>query len=948
MKSWRVKNRIILLAFFPAIGISLLLGAYFTYITITDLRHHVKQKALALAGITAELLETTQSEKSDKTRLEPVLHAWLQDPDVRSVSILSENGSIMLHAGPQSHFKFSERYLRHSARYDNDSQQTSTFVAAINASISATTKTKKPDTINSGTPNKNPSNPAWIVIEINSGRIQVANYKHILTSTLLVLAGLVLSFLFAFKVGRDLVTPIKQIIQTLSDLKEGKLEARVSIESGHEMRALAAGVNSMAESLSKAYDEMQQNVAQATEDLRKTLETIEVQNIELNVARKEALEASRVKSEFLANMSHEIRTPLNGILGFTNLLLKSYLLPSQRDHLLTIKKSSEILLTIINDILDFSKIEAGKLQLDRIPLKLKETIEEVLTMLAPSAHQKELELVAIVYDDVPNNVFGDPLRIKQIVTNLVNNAIKFTQRGDIVVRAMIEHVKHGKADIKITVTDTGVGLSRIQQESLFNAFSQADASTARQYGGTGLGLIISRRLVEEMGGEIGVKSELGKGATFWIRLSFDIVENVIKESQLCALSEERIIYYESHDTSRLAVSHMLETWQLGVTHVDSLEKMPDRVAQAQAQHQGYAVAIIGIGKFELGSARLKSVVKELEFDRDCRTLIITPTVNEANHPVLETASAHLVKPAPHQRLYDTVATLILGKSIEFTEATYPANKTPDLVPGKKPLVLAVDDNDANLKLVQALLDELNVHVHTAMSGFEALSKAKKNRYDLVFMDVQMPGMDGIETTRKIRELDSQKERNTPIVALTAHALTEEKQKLLASGFDDYLTKPISEAQLQDVILSKTGYQAISYRHSGLYTSPAREIKPSTKSTLGSCVDIEASIKLSAGKPDLAEELFNMLLEHLIEDHEAIQQHFDNDDRDQLMHRVHKLHGATKYCGVPELRHYAEIFETVLKQKNEPLQPHYKNLMSAINRVRNWSDNNNWQEMFRNF
>ncbi|MCB0386416.1 MAG: two-component sensor histidine kinase BarA, partial [Bdellovibrionales bacterium] len=451
-----------------------------------------------------------------------------------------------------------------------------------------------------------------------------------------------------------------QITLTLSDLQDVKLYARLVFDSGHEMNDLAAGVNALASSLNNAYEEMQQNVDQATEDLRQTLETIEIQNIELDIARKEALEASRVKSEFLANMSHEIRTPLNGILGFTNLLLKGQLSHTQKDHLLTIKKSSDILLTIINDILDFSKIEAGKLQLDRIPLKLKETLEDVLTMLAPSAHQKGLELVAIVYDDVPNNLFGDPLRIKQIISNLVSNAVKFTHSGEIIVRAMIEDEESARAVIKLTVTDTGVGLSRIQQESLFHAFSQADASTARQYGGTGLGLVISRRLVEEMGGEIGVESELGKGSTFWIKLPCDIVKNAMEEVTSTALASERVIYYEPHQPSRLSVTHMLETLKIRVTQVDSLKKMLDQVAAAQFEHKGFALALIGVGKLELNSAQLKTVIRELEYNRDCRTLLLTPTLDEAHPASLENASAILIKPAPHQRLFDTMASLIHG------------------------------------------------------------------------------------------------------------------------------------------------------------------------------------------------------------------------------------------------------------------------------------------------
>ena len=257
------------------------------------------------------------------------------------------------------------------------------------------------------------------------------------------------------------------------------------------MDELASGINRMAEALLSAREELQQSIDQATEDVQQNLETIEIQNIELDLARKEALEASRIKSEFLANMSHEIRTPLNGILGFTQLLQKSDLTPRQQDYLGTIEKSADSLLGIINEILDFSKIEAGKLVLDTIPFNLRDLIEDTLTILAPAAHTKQLELVSLVYRDTPLSLVGDPLRLKQVLTNLISNAIKFTNEGTIAVRAMVEDDNGERAQLRISVQDTGIGLTDQDLRALFQAFSQADNSMSRQPGGTGLGLVIS-------------------------------------------------------------------------------------------------------------------------------------------------------------------------------------------------------------------------------------------------------------------------------------------------------------------------------------------------------------------------------------------------------------------------------------------------------------------------
>jgi two-component system sensor histidine kinase BarA len=275
------------------------------------------------------------------------------------------------------------------------------------------------------------------------------------------------------------------------------------------------GIDAMAIAIQRTKAEHQQNIEQATHDIRETLETIEVQNIELDMARKEALEGSRIKSEFLTNISHEIRTPLSGILGFTRILLKDQSDQRKTEHLKTIEKSANGLLTIINDLLDLSKIDAGKLVLENIDFNLRETLEEVLTLSAPEAQMKSLELVSLIYSDVPPFLIGDPLRIKQVLTNLISNAIKFTPEGNITIRVLILDEDENQATIKFEITDTGIGLNDAQQEKIFNAFSQADSSTSRQFGGTGLGLVISEHLVSAMQGDIGVLSEEGEGATFY-------------------------------------------------------------------------------------------------------------------------------------------------------------------------------------------------------------------------------------------------------------------------------------------------------------------------------------------------------------------------------------------------------------------------------------------------
>jgi len=968
MRKWGVKNRVLVLALFPAFTIALLLGVVFTHNQINSINDRLNERGLSISRQLATASEYGVF-TGNRTLLLILTNTSLEEKDVRAITILDSFHRSLVHSGPKMLAIVNPAKLPSDRVVVEQTENSTLFITPIHLQPSMINELSNSDKETKEELTINPEQEravGWVALELSHANSTVAKYQALITSALILSLGILVNWLIAFRMTRGVIRPIEEVIHAVTEIKEGKLDTRVYTGGGQELQLLESGINSMAETLSKAHDEMQHNIDQATEDLRETLETIEIQNIELDIARKEALEASRIKSEFLANMSHEIRTPLNGILGFTNLLMKGHLSQHQKDHLTTIKKSSEILLTIINDILDFSKIEAGKLILDRTPMKIREIIEDVMTMLAPTAHSKGLDLVPLVYSDVPNNIIGDPLRVKQIITNLVNNAIKFTQSGEVVLRAMLEEQEDHSVTIKISVSDTGVGLSRVQQQSLFNAFAQADASTARQYGGTGLGLVISKRLIEEMGGEIGLDSELGKGSIFWFTLMSEIAVNVQPEPKLDALAGERIIYMEDQPTTALAVQHMLTSLGAHVKQVDSPVALLKGVIDAQENRKGYAVAIIGINRHLMGSNQYKQLLSELEYNRGCRTLLLTPTLDHNHQPILDLVSAHLTKPLIYQRLYSTLLKLINGDIVEPEQSDFythkeaehlpvPLNKTSidkalvdkiDQCP--VPTILAVDDNDANLKLVEVLIRELGINVVTAASGFEALTKWKLQKFDLIFMDVQMPGMDGIETTEKIRAFERNGQR-IPIVALTAHALAEEKKLLLNKGFDDYLTKPISEKQLEEVILHRTGYQAhptpvIHY----VDDADHQPIKPSTRIKKAPCVDIALCVKLAAGKNDLAEELFSMLLEHLTSDNEAIQTHYEDNDNKALLERVHKLHGATRYCGVPELQGASEKMEIALKRKNRDLQPYYEDLVEAIEQIQRWAEHNNWQKALREF
>ncbi|MHA7809976.1 MAG: ATP-binding protein [Marinobacter adhaerens] len=948
MRRWGIRKKVLVVTLVPTLLTTLMLGLFFTYSWVNNIESLLKDRGESLSRQLAAGSEYGLF-TANRSLLSSLSNALLEEQDVRSITFFGSDGSRLLHTGPGSSetVQSDELTAEHATRISR--KNSTRFITPVFLQDLMIESMLDPDARQSMSNLREPL--GWVVVEMSHIRTEKETYKALLISLLLIIGGVILSMAIALRLSRAFTNPVFELNEAVARLKEGKLDTRVYTGAGPEFEQLESGLNAMAEELSKAQAEMQQNIDQATEDLRETLETIEIQNIELDFARKEALEASRIKSEFLANMSHEIRTPLNGIIGFTELLLKSPLPRQQRDHLSTIRKSSEILLTIINDILDFSKIEAGKLILDRVPFQLRDIVEEVMVMLAPAAHAKNLDLVPLVYNDVPDNIMGDPLRVKQVITNLVNNAIKFTQTGEVVLRASLEEEEAdtNRVTLRLSITDSGVGLSRAQQQSLFNAFSQADASTARQYGGTGLGLAISKRLVEEMGGKIGLESELGKGSTFWFTLTSELATSGEAIAPRDALRGERVIYLEQQKTTGLAVEHLLRDWGMVVDRVASPGALQEHIEEAQKSQAGYAVAILGITRHLLNSSQYCGLVRTLEIERDCRTLLLTPTLETHDTPLSGLASGHLTKPVCRDSLYDELLLLVHGINSggRVPEYEISANRATT---ANVPRVLAVDDNDANLKLVMTLLEDCQLDAESASSGFEALSKARQKPFDLVFMDLQMPGMDGVETTARLREMDTGNHR-TPIIALTAHALADEQERLTKQGFDGYMPKPISSGQLNDIIHEYTGYVCPKNGSDGRLPVPEvrdtrRALRPSTRKMQQDCVSVDESIQLAAGKADLAEELFSMLLEQVHVDRGRISELWASHSMDGLLECVHKLHGATRYCGVPELRAAANHLETAIKCSAPDLEHQKDQLLSAMERLQIWSDQTDWQQLFR--
>ncbi|MNQ73567.1 Signal transduction histidine-protein kinase BarA [compost metagenome] len=506
----------------------------------------------------------------------------------------------------------------------------------------------------------------------------------------------------------------------------------------------------------------------------------------------------------------------------------------------------------------------------------------------------------------------------------MSNAIKFTREGSIAVRAMLEDDSDDElVQLRISVQDTGIGLSDADLRALFQAFTQADNSLSRQAGGTGLGLVISKRLIEQMGGEIGVSSTPGVGSEFWISLSLPKALDEIEDALLPSLHGRRVAMLEPQELTRQALCHQLEDCGLEVLDFPSLDKLVDDVAARRLGSRQIGLAVIGADVQALSPEQLSQRVWDLE-QLGCKSLVLCPTTEQAlyHRALPENHSQLQAKPACTRKLQQALAGLLSPRQ--------PRIETQPQSNSRAPKLLCVDDNPANLLLVQTLLSDMGAEVRAVDSGFAAVEAVQRERFDLVLMDVQMPGMDGTQATETIRRWESEQRIDpVPIVALTAHALANEKRALLQGGMDDYLTKPIGERQLTQVVLKWSG---LSLGGQPTTQRLGREEREEREENGLEVLDPEEGLRLAAGKADLASDMLSMLLASLDADREAIQQAAQNGDRSALLERVHRLHGATRYCGVPQLRAACQRSETLLKQ-NDPAAEHaLKELDAAITRL----------------
>lgn len=951
----------------------------------------------------------------------------------------------------------------------------------------------------------------WLFIDMDNEPLYIARYRIAMALAITGLITILILLLSLNIYAKRWISPIYELRLQLQRTTVDNLYKPILAESNGELNLLQQDLVRTLRRLHSSFQELKNHAEQTEDDLRLAFDEMEMQNISIRNARDAAISTSQAKSAFLANISHELRTPLNSIDGFINLLARHGELNAEQDlYVQTIRKSSAHLLALVNDVLDFSKIEAGKLVLDRHEFDLYSTIYDVVDMLSPVSAEKGLRMAVLFYNDVPMQIVGDALRLKQVLTNLVGNAIKFTDSGDVVVRVSLDD--HQDNYLMISVQDSGKGISKTDQKMLFQSFSQGDPSITRQYGGTGLGLVISKQLTRLMGGDIGFydnaqENIANKGATFWFRMPTHV--NVLEVAgghtiplpvmaPLASASDEfNVLVWINHSASRQVLKASLQNLPIQLTQANSL---PGLLELLKEQNNYWDWVIVDNDTQD----DMMALLKQIRLHYQGKLAVFGYQVATDKSLLNRYQANVLYEPLDKRQLYVMLDTQSKNLPVEVQLPRWQGFT-----------VLAVDDHLPNLLVLDALLSELGIHVITANSGFEAieligkqqtknqmtiktlpqslsnktqLAKAEArandkqsvfsglssnsqkdydNKIDLIFMDIQMPRMSGREATEQIRKIEAS-DSHIPIIALTAHGLSDERDKLIASGIDDYVGKPISQPQLLQVLQKWLGRATATHSdqpitalksantdtqgnalavvdsatdnlqttdtsfdtnrgevnsaidngianyadssranasnkqlsdnkiarplslkkirddylrdsqpsnssHFDLSRSVSNQLQNRSKSLLGyptalstskppiqvnqftashqlyenkedenalDILDWEDALIRAANKPDLAAKLIIMMLDTIADEKEALAQAWQEKDRSQLALIAHRILGASRYTGVPQLRQASQNLEDkcLLNIKHTTpaqfvmLKPYYEDLILSLNNL----------------
>ena len=875
IRNWSIRNRVLLLALVPVISLGVVLGGYF----IRSRVHDLKASQIVLGETVARQLASSSLYgllTHNSEALQNLAQSVMREESIDSVVISDNTGQILAKVtapAPPGRGLVADIARRIGA--ETGFEGSLTFMHPIVRSTSSSTGLE-------------PASLGKVMVRLSESHFAERQARIIVNGGLILLACLALTILLALIISSSVVAPIGRVIAVVRRFIGGEHAARVPELSGGELGQLERGINHMAASAQRSQQELQDQVDQATAELRGTLEEFEIKSVELDLARKRALEASRVKTEFLANMSHEIRTPMNAVLGFSDLLTRTTLNDSQRNYLATIRQSAHTLLMLLDNILLAARLEMGDSGLSADHITLRELLENTVQIHSMEAYAKHLELVLDTDGNDTQALLADRAKLTRILGNLVANAIKYTDAGDVIIRARSVPRDSGNLQVNIEITDTGIGIREKDQHSLFEPFFQVDGASDRQQGGAGLGLYITKRLVEQLGGMLTIRSALGHGSTFHVRLSLSRDDAAPIRTLASGGRRPRnqiLLVYEPNPQAATALKARLERLGWKPQLVSTVARLKERLHSAPSA-SGYAAVILSLNYSELQQpAELVGLVSSTA---GLPVLALVNSINAETHADIakRISGICLPKSMAEAKLGEQLMRMITGTAVTPDQQ----DSAPSYALGGLTILVA-DDNRINRLLERILLEKHGARVLEAKSGHELLHLVTEHAVDLILLDMQMPDQDGWQVARRLRSTLGLK---VPVIALSATHSEKSSEALAEAGLSGWLMKPLDETALPETI-------------SGFLT--AQHLP--TPASAG-----EQATAAAHALSDLRPALRQMLAEDLPVQWQAIEHAWHTHDLGHLQQQVHKLNGTAAFCRLTNLRALCVQLEAELRGRQQ--------------------------------